>query len=719
MPEHDHEDVSSLSRFRDRMLGKLASLLEGHVRNWNFGEEMGTFVARENAEFDAAMSHLERHPQDAAGGREALAVAHRCRDVRAAMALLVRERQRQWRHNGDELRDLILELNRLVDELEDTLIDKDLLERQSQVLRNIILSHERISQWKDFVQEILADFHKFFPFRMFFIAFAEEHGLSLYIYYMGSFDEAAHRTARQRLAQEMLARLGLPQDSLLEIEEFQVFEQAVPAHINGVDLLTVSVPQTLPGLEGVLGVGYAPMEGMGAREREIVRSILAVMVMVVGSSKALSRTMAELEYHSVHDPLTGLHNRRYFNEMLAHELARSVRHQHEFAILSLDLDNFKDINDSFGHARGDEVLKELAEELRRQVRKGDILARLGGDEFAVLLAETGKDGAFEVAEHMRQAVREVVFHGPRGEPFHVTLSIGVVCFPTDADSEEDLMAGVDMALYRSKEQGRDTVSSAESIAHNLQRSRLVRANVERLRTALREERLFPYYHRIVKTSDGSLHAHEALARLREPDGEIVPAGTFIETLERYGMGWELDRLMVRRALAAVRDHAQATGESGTRIFINLSAQEIQGKGLLNHAEETCRALALPPERVVFEIVERDAISDMTNMRRFLSDLREKGFSFALDDFGSGYNSFHYLRELHFDYVKIDGAFVRNILHSRTDYALVKNLTRLCQDLGIRTIAEFVESAEILDSVREMGVDYAQGYHLGMPRPALD
>jgi EAL domain-containing protein (putative c-di-GMP-specific phosphodiesterase class I) len=175
--------------------------------------------------------------------------------------------------------------------------------------------------------------------------------------------------------------------------------------------------------------------------------------------------------------------------------------------------------------------------------------------------------------------------------------------------------------------------------------------------------------------------------------------------------------MIHKGFGALAKHIQSV-EKPTRLFVNLSAPEIQGRNILGYAEELCEELTIPPHLIVFEILERDAISDMTNMRKFLTKLREKGFSFALDDFGSGYNSFHYLRELHFDFVKIDGAFVRNILNSKVDYALVRNLSRLCQDIGIKTVAEFVENAEVLKALQHMGIDYVQGFHFGLPMPQL-
>ncbi|MGD9786577.1 MAG: GGDEF-domain containing protein, partial [Sulfuricellaceae bacterium] len=280
-PEQD--DLPSLDVFREKVLRHLASLLESHVHSWVFGEEVGAFINRENRELDALLDRCE----SASDSDAALAAAaRRCRDVRSALSMLVRERQRQWKENGDELRGLMLDFNRLVSELQQTLIDKDLLERQSQVLRNIILSHERITQWKEFVQEILSDFYKFFPFQLFFIVFTEEHGLSLNLYYMGEVGEETRHNARQRLSREMLARLGLPKDAMLDIEEFQVLEGHALDALDGVDLLTVAVPETLPNRVGVLGVGYASSEQRGAREREFVRAFLAVMGLVVGASRA-------------------------------------------------------------------------------------------------------------------------------------------------------------------------------------------------------------------------------------------------------------------------------------------------------------------------------------------------------------------------------------------------------------------------------------------------
>ena len=717
----------SIEEMRLQVVEKFAFLFESQAFTNHFANNIGKLVHNINDEIGCALKDgirlLADSPLGQAEKEVIIAILSgamtRSERLDQTLDLLLKERERQWQRNGNHLQQIMLEFHETTENLVGTLIEKDLLERQSQVLENIILSHEKVSQWKAFIQEILTGFRSIFPFNFFFIAFSEEHGLSLFIYYLGDYSEEVKISVRKHLAREMIGQLGLPLDAPLDIEEYQI---QVPEKLDSVEEIemisvSVSVPEfeTL-NLAGLLGVAYGSVKKLSPQEASVIRSILAVMVMVVGSSKVLSKTMSELEYYSTHDPLTGLHNRRYFNDMLDYEVGRSERHNHEFTVLMLDLDDFKDVNDTYGHPCGDSVLRQIAETMHATMRKGDLATRIGGDEFAIILTETGREGAMVVAEKLRTELREISFESSDGKTFHITTSIGLVTFPGDAQNVSDLMTGVDIGLYRAKELGKDGIAMLES-TERIRTERTNRDHAEKLRDALKDERIIPYYQPIFDCRSGKIWAHETLARLVEPNGETQSAGMFIETIEKYGLGRELDRVILRKALAAMR-HCMDEGSEPPRLFINLSAQEIQGRGILGFAEQLCLDFDIPPSAIVFEILERDAIGDMTHMRKFLSNLREKGFSFALDDFGSGYNSFHYLRELHFDYVKIDGAFVRNILNSKIDYALVRNLSHLCQDLGILTVAEFVESQEILEALKAMGIDFAQGFHLDMPLPRL-
>lgn len=709
------------------MLEHFAELVRNQTRTRNFAENMSGLVHEFNAETCAGIrssmdllekTDLSQLEKDAIIQRLRGEIDHAAR-LDSTLELLLGERQRQWQENSGHLKRILLEFSHTVENLAGTLIEKDLLERQSNVLENIIISHEKVSQWRVFVQEILANFHSIFPFNFFFIAFAEEHGLALYLYFLGEYPDEVKALARKKLAKEMLEQLNLPQDALLDVEEFHIPVQGLIGSVDDIKLISVSVPDLeLINLAGVLGVAYGSMHKLTAQESSVIRSILAVMVMVVGSSKALSKTMGELEYYSTHDPLTGLYNRRYFNEMLEYEVGRSERHQHEFSILMLDLDDFKDVNDTYGHPCGDMVLRGLAEVMLTVMRKGDLATRIGGDEFAIILTETGREGGKFVAEKLRNELRDISFEGPNGKKFHITTSIGLVTFPGDAQSVSDLMAGVDVGLYHAKEMGKDSVCTVDAMEGKVQANRVVRDQAEKLREHLRDDHIVPYFQPIFDCKTGKVFAYETLARLCQPNGETIAAGDFIETIEKYGMGRELDRIMIQKSLAVMKQHIAGQGAKDCKLFMNLSAQEIQGRGILGYAEQVCQELEIPPGNLVFEILERDAIGDMTHMRKFLTELRKKGFSFALDDFGSGYNSFHYLRELHFEFVKLDGAFVRNIMSSKVDHSLVSNLSRLCQDLGILMVAEFVESREIMEALQKMGVDYAQGFHLGVPTPRM-
>ncbi|PKM13259.1 MAG: GGDEF-domain containing protein [Gammaproteobacteria bacterium HGW-Gammaproteobacteria-3] len=717
-------EPSHLETLRLNIITQIAEILENQTRSQRSAMDISELNHNMHQEIvsklTAAMSIMAT---DDTGAMIAMIptithVINTCTRLDNSLDLLFQHRSEQWTANDIHIKNLLIGFNQTLHELSAVLIEKDLLERQSQVLERIILSHEHISQWKEFVREILVDFYAIFPFSFFYIAFAEEHDLSLYLYYLGQCSDEVRAQARGLMSQKMLKSIGLPPDAAVDIEEFHINCCAVIKPNLNIKIISVPVPDHSTNLAGLLGVAYAAENTLSAQEASVIRSILAVMVMVVGSSKVLSRTLLELEYYAVHDPLTGLHNRRQFNDILQYEIGRSERHKHEFSLLMLDLDDFKDINDSYGHPTGDTALCSIATVLLEHTRNGDLCARIGGDEFAIILTETDSAGAKIVAEKIGAVLREMAITSAQGNRFYLTVSIGVSSYPADGLSVDALLEGVDVAMYKAKDIGKDSVCTFDTIEQHIS-VRGTRDNAENLREALKEGRIIPYYQSIVDCQTGEPYAFETLARLRTPAGETTSAATFIETIDKYGMARDLDLAMINNSFTAKRAAMDAKRpEANAKIFINLSVQEIQGRGILGYAEELCQKLELPPESIVFELLEREAIGDMTNMRRFLTNLRRKGFAFALDDFGTGYNSFHYLRELHFEYVKIDGAFVRNILNSKVDYALVHNLSRLCQDINILTIAEFVENQQIWEALKDIGINYAQGYHIGMPQPQM-
>lgn len=712
---------------RKQTLAQFAGIFERQVRAKHYAQNINELVQVTHAEVMALLKNSARdidnvalsHVDKSRITSGLHAAVNRFTRLNATLDLLLSDQLQQWQFTHTGLRDVMLETNRTAKNLSATLVEKALFERHAQILESIVLSHEKITHWDQHVKEILSEFHLIIPASLFFIAFEERGSYSLHLFYLEHCSVAAKSSLRLRMLDWMKAEMGLSRQASCDIHENELDNTDLRQLTHTTEQLGV-ISMPIPSLDasllnGTLGVVHLNEPGISTQTTSVIRSVLSVMVMVVGSSKALGRTLSELEYYSTHDTLTGLRNRRFFNDTLKNEQARAQRNQHEFSILMVDLDDFKDINDTYGHPCGDLVLKKVAEVMRLPMRVGDLPTRIGGDEFAIILTETGAEGAKFVAEKLRKQIHDLKFSCEDKGEFHITASIGVITYPGNAQTLSDLIAGADQSLYRAKRQGKDSVISLDSVQDVLHTNRLTRGYAEKLRSHLNDGHVIPHYQPIVNCQTKEIFAYEALARIHEPNGEIIAAGAFVETLEKYGMGRELDRAIIQRTFEDFQHHIALHGFE-FQMFINLSAQEIQSRGILSFAEQLCAEKGIPLNMIVFEITERDVIADMSSMRSFLEDLRKKGFLFALDDFGSGYNSFHYLRELSFDFVKIDGAFVKNIIDSKVDQILVHNLSRLCKDLGILTIAEFVESENVLKMLQTMGIDFAQGYHLGRPDP---
>ena len=425
------------------------------------------------------------------------------------------------------------------------------------------------------------------------------------------------------------------------------------------------------------------------------------------------KTDVQIKHYATHDVLTGLYNRHYFDSIINHEINRSEQHHSNFSVLMIDLDNFKIINDSYGHMTGDMVLKNVTNMILAPIRHGDLVARVGGDEFAVMLMETELNQAVNIAERIRNEIKEMGLTSPSGETFHVSVSIGVSNYPDTADDMVSLMSGVDIALYQAKDSGKNSVFLSSNPKNSIDAAHHSLNYLEKIRIAMKEDRVIPYFQPIVNSYTGDIYAYEALARIKDVNGDIISANAFIEIVEKSILNYDFHKIIVYKALKLFKLKLQENKNS-IRLFINLSVVEIQNKKILEDANNMCQKLNISPNLITFELLERDAINDIYRMQDQMNMARSKGFTFAIDDFGSAYNSLSYLREMSLEYLKIEGSFVKNILNSKTDYILVKHIQDLCRELGIIVIAEFVESKEILIKLQEANIPYGQGYYLGRP-----
>jgi diguanylate cyclase (GGDEF)-like protein len=424
----------------------------------------------------------------------------------------------------------------------------------------------------------------------------------------------------------------------------------------------------------------------------------------------------QLAYQARHDSLTSLVNRREFESQLERVLKVSRDEQSAHAICYLDLDQFKVINDTCGHAAGDELLRQLAVELRKNIRKSDLLARLGGDEFGALLENCSLSEAHRVADSLRRCVEEFRFTWLE-RSFPVGVSIGLVPVNAGSGSVTEVLSAADAACYTAKDQGRNRVHLYSVGDVELTQRHGEMQWVTRLQDALENGQLCLMYQTIAPLEESVIEGehYELLVRMRDDDGGLIPPGMFLPAAERYNLVGRIDRWVVRHAFDVFAEDPALLDALHT-CSINLSGHSVSDESFHGFIVDEFKRSGVPPAKIVFEVTETAAITHLTRATEFMMALREIGCRFSLDDFGSGLSSFGYLKTLPVDYLKIDGMFVKDILDDPIDHSMVKCINEIGQVMGKLTVAEFVENDDIRAAVRELGVDYAQGYGIGRPRP---
>ncbi len=422
-----------------------------------------------------------------------------------------------------------------------------------------------------------------------------------------------------------------------------------------------------------------------------------------------------LSHQATHDSLTGLVNRHEFEIRLqqAIESANIDRTQH--ALLYMDIDRFKVANETYGYRAGDELLKQVVTRLKQVVHHGDTLARLGGDEFGLLLNACPVQKALQIAETIRESIKKDRFHWDANQ-FDLGITIGLMPVVAESGSRADLLSAAEAACSVAKEAGRNRVQLYEAHDIAMARHRGEMQWVHRISEALDEDRFVLYCQEIQSLNPSSKdNRYEILLRMRDKEGKIIPPNEFIPAAERYQLMPAVDRWVIDHTLS---DFHVLQGEDGAMAFcaINLSGQSLCDEDFLAYVVQRIKNSEIPPANICFEITETAVIANLNIAIHFIAVLRDMGVRFALDDFGSGLSSFAYLKNLSVDYLKIDGTFVRNMAHDQIDYAIVSSINQIGQLMGIQTIAEFVESDAIFEKLRNMNVDYVQGYSIGRPRP---
>ena len=454
----------------------------------------------------------------------------------------------------------------------------------------------------------------------------------------------------------------------------------------------------------------APMRSTGG---DLMGAV--IVIQDVSHTRLLTK---QLSYHASHDLLTGLYNRRKFEEYLSEVLADVGDDDRQHTLLYLDLDNFKIVNDSCGHVAGDELLKQLPALFHEVLRSGDVIARLGGDEFGIILENCNLSKAEKIADKIRQTIKDYRFIWD-DKTFDIGVSIGVIGIDADNSDISQILSAADMACYAAKDSGRNRVHVYESSDKAMAERYGQMHWTAKISKALEENRFILYQQPIVGVIDNNRDHLEILLRMIDEDKNIILPGAFMPAAERYGLMPAIDRWVIRETFKymAERDHSGPVNGSDRVYAINLSGDSINDNSLLDFILEEKTKNNISLKNVCFEITETVAISNLDKATLFINELKTFGCKFALDDFGSGLSSFAYLKTLPVNFLKIDGAFVKDICNDVIDRAMVESIQQVGKVMQLETIAEHVEDEATLLLLREIGVDFAQGYHLG--RPAED
>ena len=459
---------------------------------------------------------------------------------------------------------------------------------------------------------------------------------------------------------------------------------------------------------------------VGIRQDRILRFAASLEQQVADKTESLRLALNEskkanemIAHMAEHDALTGLINRRRFQKELDKWGQYAMRYQRSAALIFIDLDKFKFVNDTYGHHAGDQYLTAISDFLRTALRTTDTVARWGGDEFAVLLPETQKDAAIEVANKLLRLLNEAQFN-IAGHELRPSASIGMALFPDHGSDLCALVPYADAAMYEAKSAGRNCWRLYSSTSQEIQ---CVQEHIQwesRLRRALENDQFLLFYQPLLRLADNTTPGYEALLRMEDRDGQFISPGVFLESAERFGLAIPIDYMVIRKTARKIHSLA---GQN-LWVSLNLSRVSLADEKLSEHIQAALVENALRPGQLHIEITEAAAMENIGQVRALGAKLKTMGCRLVLDDFGHG-PAYPYLQQIPVDMVKIDASLIRGLLTQKANRTLVKNLTAVAHDLGIQVVAKFVEDVALIEVLRELNVDYAQGFAIGRPLESIE
>lgn len=602
----------------------------------------------------------------------------------------------------------------LVEKIKSVAVDKGVLEFEIRLLEKFIITSNVVRDWREFIQNLLLEINPIIEaYALVTIFRVEEEAYECEVFWRSRPSDNTIQLLEKILRKQFHEHPFLQGTHLLQVAHNIADENSALPELSpeDVEVQTKTLLLDTPKIGGIVGIGVQSTMVQDNVRHMIIGSILTTLLNLVGSVKAIYKYTKDLEHYATRDPLTDLYNQRMFWELLGYEIGRAKRHDQKFAVIMLDLDNFKTINDRFGHHVGDSFLQAFAKLLLTAVRNGDLLARYGGDEFCIILPEAAETQAHMVAQRIIESLQHFTMETHDGMKLKATASIGIAISPDHGDNPKDLFLVADNMMYKAKNSGKNAIA----IPNEDEMAEVFRKAGEKslmIQNALDQQRIIPYFQPICDAVSGEIVIHELLMRI-QLDDQIVTANDFIEEAESMGIAHKMDYQLIEKAFNQVK----VQGYQGM-LFVNLSPKALIVGEFAARVGFLAERFGIEPKRIVFEITERETVKNLTLLEKFVLDVKMQGFSFAIDDFGSGFSSFQYIKRFPVDYIKIEGEFIRNMLHDEVYLAFVKSIVTLAKELKVKTIAEFVEDAETLVEVGRLGIDYAQGYHISRPSPTI-